>query len=136
MTNDNHFLILQAEISSELSNLDAIIPEWDAYSLKINEKEISQADLRVVGSMLHDFYTCIERVFSKIAVEIDGELPSGSAWHSALLDRMNISIPGTRGIVIDDALKQPLYEYLRFRHVFRNVYGWLQPTFFPTAKKW
>ncbi len=36
---------------------------------------------------------------------------------------MNLEIPSIRKQVIDNDLKEILYDYLRFRHIFRNVYG-------------
>ena len=50
--------------------------------------------LRARGSILHDFYTGVERVF-------------------------------VRPAVISTALAEELGEFLRFRHVFRNVYGFV-----------
>ena len=79
--------------------------------------------MTVYGSILHDFYTGIEKIFRKIAIEMDEELPEGLSWHSELLERMNLSIEDVRIQVIEKDLKRKLYEYLRFQHVFRNVYG-------------
>ena len=81
------------------------------------------SNLRIIGSILHDYYTCIEKIFRKIAKEVDGELPSGSAWHMNLLDRMELSIESIRINVICNKTKVILSDYLRFRHIFRNVYG-------------
>lgn len=36
---------------------------------------------------------------------------------------MNLEIPSIRKQVIDDNLKEELYDFLRFRHIFRNIYG-------------
>lgn len=55
---------------------------------------------------------------------VDGGLPSGDAWHSALLRSM--ADPGARrGAVISPRLAGRLKEYLEFRHVFRSVYAFL-----------
>ena len=45
--------------------------------------------------------------------------------HKRLLNKMTLKIPGLRPAVISKELKEALDEYLRFRHVFRNVYGYL-----------
>jgi len=76
-----------------------------------------------LGSILHDFYTGAERIFKTIAEELDGGLPTGEDWHRALLDQMTLDLEGIRPPVLDDALRERLDEYLRFRHVFRNIYG-------------
>ncbi len=78
---------------------------------------------RVLGSVLHDFYTCCERVFKRVASEINGAHYQGDAWHKELLFRMTIPVDGVRPALISDDLAAELDEYLSFRHVFRNIYG-------------
>ena len=118
-----HFAILIAEIKQELASLDQLTQECNEF-YELNRAEIdTTANLRVLGSILHDFYTCIEKIFRKIAISIEEDLPSDISWHSTLLDRMNLEIPSIRKPVIDEDLKDKLYDYLRFRHIFRNVYG-------------
>ena len=78
---------------------------------------------RVLGSVLHDFYTCCERVFKRIVSEINGAFYQGDAWHKELLYRMTIPVEGVRPALISQELAAELDEYLSFRHVFRNIYG-------------
>jgi len=103
---------LKAEIENELKNIDKLAKEL--------EKEKS---LRAQGSILHDFYNCCERIFKKIAINIDGFSTSSLSWHKDLLYKMTISIKGVRKNVISSLLASYLDEYLSFRHIFRNVYG-------------
>ena len=120
---ENHFAILKAEIKQELASLKQLSQECiEIY--EFNKAEIdSLPNLRVIGSILHDFYTYVEKIFRKIAITIDDEVPSDTSWHTTLLDRMNLEIPSIRKRVIDNDLKDILYDYLRFRHIFRNIYG-------------
>jgi hypothetical protein len=83
----------------------------------------SPAHPRVLGSVLHDFYTCCERVFKRVSSEINGGHYEGDAWHKELLYRMTIAIPGVRPALVSQELAAELDEYLAFRHVFRNIYG-------------
>ena len=120
---ENHFSIITAEIKQELKHFDQLSPECKQF-YELNKNQInSSTNLRVLGSILHDFYTCIENIFRKIAINIDDELPSEPTWHSILLNRMSLNIANIRKNVINDDLKEILYDYLRFRHIFRNVYG-------------
>lgn len=120
---ETRFKILKAEIKQELISLKQLTQEFVEF-FESNKAEINTStNLRVLGSILHDFYTCIEKIFRKIAVSIDEDLPSDASWHSTLLDRMNLEIPSIRKQVIDDNLKEELYDFLRFRHIFRNIYG-------------
>lgn len=120
---ENHLRIIKAEIESELKILEKLSKNCiDFYEENKNELN-SSVNLRVLGSFLHDFYTCVERIFKKIANDIDGELPDGSSWHSTLLERMNLDLQPIRPQVIDKELMELLYDYLRFRHIFRHLYG-------------
>lgn len=85
----------------------------------------SSFDLRGLGSLLHDFFTTIEDIFKVISVDVNGGLPDTLEWHKQLLLKMSIPISGLRPAVISEGLRWKLDEYLRFRHVFRNVYGYL-----------
>lgn len=109
---------LAAEIEAELATMAALGEEFlnapradDTYSV------------RARGSILHDFYNGIERVFVRIARELNGGVPRGEQWHRDLIDDMALEIPGVRPAVVDKDLANVLGEYLRFWHVFRNVYG-------------
>jgi len=120
---ENHFSIIIAEIKQELKHFEHLAQECKQF-YELNKNQVdSSTNLRVLGSILHDFYTCIENIFRKIATYIDDELPSDPTWHSILLNRMSLNIANIRKNVINDDLKAVLYDYLRFRHIFRNVYG-------------
>jgi hypothetical protein len=86
-------------------------------------QEGSTARVRAAGSILHDFYTGVERIFRQIGVRIDQDLPREEDWHIQLLHRMAVPVEGIRPRVIDEKLEAKLEEYLRFRHLFRNIYG-------------
>lgn len=109
---------LAAEIASELESL-SLLEEQSA--------EAPQGDdtfsRRARGSILHDFYNGIERVFVRIAEELNGGVPHGEQWHRQLVKDMSLEIPGVRPAVIDEELARSLGDFRRFRHVFRNVYG-------------
>ena len=79
---------------------------------------------RAQGSVLHDFYTGCERVFLRIAQDIDQDVPQGERWHVSLLERMEAECGDTRPEVISSDLARMLRPYLGFRHVFRNIYGY------------
>ncbi|WP_287189761.1 hypothetical protein [Syntrophothermus sp.] len=78
---------------------------------------------RVLGSYLHDYYCCLERVFMHIARSFGEGIPGGSQWHKELLEEMSLNIPGVRVAVISKRTMAKLNELRGFRHVFRNLYG-------------
>jgi len=86
------------------------------------EKEGEVFYNRAAGSILHDFYTGIEKIFCNIANKIDKGLPEGENWHIELLKNM-AEPKDKRPQVISLELMEELKEYLGFRHLFRNIYG-------------
>jgi hypothetical protein len=72
--------------------------------------------------MLHSFYTGIENIFKRIALGIDGEIPTGITSHSDLLKRMTKRTEN-RPPIISQELFDRLGAYLSFRHVFRHAYS-------------
>lgn len=109
---------LAAEIEAEMATMAALGEEFASAPLGGDSYAI-----RARGSMLHDFYNCVERVFLRIARELNGGAPRGEQWHRQLIGDMALEIVGVRPAVVDRPLAESLSEYLRFRHVFRNVYG-------------
>lgn len=119
MTPDEAFARrLAAEIEHELEHLEQLREE-----LATAPRDDDTFTLRARGSVLHDFYSGIERVFVRIAEELDGGVPQGEQWHRQIITDMSLEIPDVRPAVLTPALARQLSDYLRFRHVFRNVYG-------------
>lgn len=73
---------------------------------------------------LHGFYNGVERLFEWLAREIDGTVPGGSSWHRELLAQLELAVPTVRPAVIRPTTRRALEEYLRFRHLVRNLYTW------------
>ena len=79
--------------------------------------------VRTAGGILHDFYCGVERIFRLIATRLDQDLPVGPDWQVELLQRMGTGIDSVRPPVVNRETAQQLDEFLRFRHLFRNLYG-------------
>ena len=60
----------------------------------------------------------------RIAIHIDGKIPKGDDWHIELLMQMARPVKGVRPAVINQDVTEKLKEYLRFRHLFRHMYGY------------
>ena len=118
------FLRLKAEILNEIEALDRIHNELKQLLATSKAKSKSTFELRAFGSILHDFYCGIERIFERIAEELNGGLPEGKEWHRQLLRDMTLELKEIRPSVISEATEKYLAEYLRFRHIFRNIYGY------------
>jgi len=106
------------DIQAELTQMESLCRELE--SLRgLDYAGVSRAQ----GSVLHDFYTGCERVFLRIAADIDRDVPQGERWHIDLLERMEAERGEIRPEVISGDLARMLRPYLGFRHVFRNIYG-------------
>jgi len=108
---------LIAEIEKELINITMLQKELN------NEMKKKKYNRRATGSILHDFYNCCERIFRKISSEINGGFGQNENWHKDLMYRMTIEFKGVRPYVISEDLAAELDDYLSFRHIFRNIYG-------------
>jgi len=113
---------LQQEIQLELDNLTRLVQSTQALLARLPAQP-NEDEIRSIGSRLQDFYSGVERIFERIAVRLDGDLPAGPSWHTYLLRRMTSPWAEVRPAVIDRALATRLLDYLRFRHLFRHTYG-------------
>ena len=109
-----------SEIEEELGNIERLLSELNEHQ---KEEPRNSFYLRAVGSIFHDFYCGVERIFERIAEELNGGIPEGENWHIQLLKDMTLQIEEVRPAVISKELLAELKGYLEFRHRFRNIYG-------------
>ena len=125
------YLLIEARIKSGKEKLESLENELQGYGLwpKITATMIGgfsiddSASLRIIGSILHDYYSTVENIFKAVAINIDKNSHQGDQWHKELLEQMMLDVPGLRMPVIASETAQKLNYYRSFRHVFRNVYG-------------
>jgi hypothetical protein len=110
------------ELENEINNLERLNGEMSRLLNIINDTP-DFIETRAAGSIVHDFYCAVERIFERISVQIDGGLPAGEDWHTELLTRMAKPGGGRLNNVISEPLMKKLKEFLRFRHLFRHIYG-------------
>ena len=75
---------ISRELEVELATLQRVADDYQRVPAEIPE----WIRLRTRGSLLHDFYTGIERAFCRIAQELNGGLPNTEHWHRDLLQDM------------------------------------------------
>ena len=114
---------LAADIEFELDRLRQLEQSIQYVRQEI-ERDSDHAELfyENLALKLHSFYTGCERIFSLVATELNGGLPSGSDWHKRLLDRMSTE-RASRIAVVKPTTAKLLKEFLGFRHVIRSLYG-------------
>ena len=118
-------LTLAAEIDEELNQLEPLAGEiergWARLASAPREDQVFFVGSTALG--LHNFYTICERIFENIASEVNGAVPQTPAWHMRLLQSMGIDIPQVRPAVLSPELGCDLEEFLKFRHLVRNIYA-------------
>lgn len=72
---------------------------------------------------LHHAYGSVESIMVRVGRQLDGDLPTGTAWHQALLHAMGLTIEGVRPAVFSRESVSALRELLSFRHFFRHAYA-------------
>ncbi|MBI2266702.1 MAG: hypothetical protein HYU64_16330 [Armatimonadetes bacterium] len=116
-------LVAAARIRQELADLDRVVARAEqAMSLALNSTE-HDFYLDSAALNLHDFYGGLERIFRHIAADVDQIVPGGPEWHRDLLEQMSIAVSQVRPSVLSANVVKGLDEYLRFRHIVRNVYA-------------
>jgi len=117
------YLVLAGRIRKELDELERLVSRAER-ALEITRKRPEESDYLIdsIALNLHGVYSGLERLFQQIAAIVDDSVPSGKEWHRELLEQMSINVIGVRPPVISENTSQILDEFLRFRHVVRNVY--------------
>jgi hypothetical protein len=112
---------LRKQIALELDQLNRLLETHRPLLQQCLRTPPSDIELSALAAMLHSFYTGIENILKRVALESDGAMPSGEFWHRELLAAMTRSCK-VRPPVISCTLAEGLREYLEFRHVFRQAY--------------
>ena len=113
------FLVLERSIQSDLAVIEHL---YDALGSPDLEESELQEILIVVAYRVHNLYVAFENIFRNIATAFENHLDPAS-WHRQLLQRMRLDLTPLRPAVIDSDAYERLDEMLRFRHVFRTMYG-------------
>jgi hypothetical protein len=117
------YLILAERIRKELHDLERLVARANR-AITTARKNPQDTDLFLDSASLnmHDVYSGFERIFKQIAATVDGAVPTSAEWHRELLEQMGLDLPKVRPPVLTAEAIRTLDEYLRFRHVVRNVY--------------
>ena len=103
---------LKEQIAVEIENLKRLTDEMGHLLTNSGEKK-NFMEVRAAGSILHDFYCGIEKVFERVAVAVDKNLPEGEDWHKELLFQMARPLEGIRDKVISEDLMQKFQAHIR-----------------------
>lgn len=113
---------LKEQIAVEESQLERLLAIHQPLLERSRTQPPNDIELSALAALLHSFYTGIENLLRRIAIEIDGGIDKGEGWHRRLLVQMGGSRE-SRPAVISGELLERLQPYLQFRHVFRSSYS-------------
>jgi hypothetical protein len=118
------YISLASRIHQEIDGLLRVVKRAER-ALEAAHRQPDEQDLFIDSAVLnlHDFYAGLERIFLQIGTIVDGYIPSGSDWHRNLLQQMQADMENMRPPVLARETSLALDEYLRFRHVVRNIYA-------------
>lgn len=123
MSKDELFLRrVSTELRIELVQIDLIMKDYAGFLGKYGASMDSYL-LRAKASFIADFYMGVENIFRTISEELNGGVPRGDGWHKRLLTSMAVEQKGVRPAVISSTLCTGLAQFLGFRHVVRQAYG-------------
>jgi hypothetical protein len=79
---------VRKQVAVEREQLDHLIETHRPLLARCASTPPGAIELSALAAMLHSFYTGVENIFKRVAVEIDSAPPRGEAWHRELLDSM------------------------------------------------
>ena len=94
-----------------------------AEALERAGEQPDQFATRALASYVDDFYSGVERICERVAITLDGDLPTGEQWHPALLYQMGQPY-NDRPPLFPQNLLSDTDEYRRFCHRLRHSYGY------------
>ncbi|WP_008313453.1 hypothetical protein [Leptolyngbya sp. PCC 6406] len=114
---------LAADIEAELARLSRLEQAIQQVQAEIERDQLrSHLFYENLALKLHNFYNGCEKILRLVAVELNGGLPTGADWHQRLLDRMGQEREGRPAVLAPETASH-LREFLSFRHIVRNLYG-------------
>lgn len=72
---------VEEQVAVEQAQIAQLFEAYQAVISKSSQQEPDFIELSALATMLHSFYTGIENIFKRIALEIDGTIPTGYASH-------------------------------------------------------
>ena len=118
-----HVPELIAEIRDEFLSLNDLSASIASTAKRVPVVEDPGVYKESLALKRHNYYIGCERIFERIAGDVNGDIPQKADWHRRLLHSMVLEIENIRPAGISRNTEKSLGELLSFRHVVRNLYG-------------
>ncbi len=114
----DRYVAFAAQVRAQLVEIAAIHDRIDE-----RERVPGPAGLESLALQLHNLYSAAEGLFEIVAAACENHVAADSGYHTGLLRRMRIAVPGVRPAVVSGEALPLLDTLRRFRHVVRHAYG-------------
>jgi hypothetical protein len=112
--------LLRAEIERQM---DRITQVYDTLEQRIAELSSGGAPLvESAAYQTHNYYSAVEDLLQIVAKAFENNVVDLARWHSELIDRMTLHIPGVRPPLLSTQTATLLHRLRGFRHFFRHAY--------------
>jgi len=109
-------------VTFEIAEIDRLLKTYEELLRRDQETTPTLVEVTAIGAVLHSFYNGLENIFTVIAKNLDGGMPTQAQWHRDLLNQMSQKT-AQRNAVISVDLAERLTDDLSFRHFFRHSYS-------------
>lgn len=117
----NTILLLKVDLKSQLQTVRFIHDKLVKRAENLTPED--EILLESVAYQIHNLYGASEELLKVIAQYFENNIDDASQWHSYLLKRMRIDVPGIRPAFLDIETYEILNALRGFRHFFRHAYG-------------
>ncbi len=119
---NNKYLALKCRIEDEMIAIEENFETFLQILAKLDQTE-DIIILPALASYINDFYKGVERISKRVAVTLDGSIPSGEHWYQELLRQVADSGEDNRPPLWNGSLLLQLDEYRKFRSLVLNIYN-------------
>ena len=121
-----------AVLRGHLAQTREVLADIEAYYRDFRSRELpalgrGRTGAIVIAEVFDDSYTALETLFLRVSQFFENSL-TPDRWHSDLLEKMTLEVPGIRQRLIARQTYQHLAELMRFRHFKRHYveqqYDW------------
>ena len=106
-----------AAIRGEIENINRELDLIELLLRKSNQNPLDDIEIRAAALSLSTIYNGIEKVIEFAVKDQTIPIPSGSNWHTALLELAE------KQSLIDNTTRSNLLGFLAFRHFVRHAYS-------------
>ena len=114
----DRYVAFAAQARAQLLEIAAVYDRIDE-----RERVTGPAGLESLALQLHNLYSAAEGLFEIVAEACENHVDADAGYHTSLLRRMHVAVPGVRPAAVSDESLPLLDTLRRFRHVVRHAYS-------------